>query len=114
MEKMKFTHKVQKWENGYFTEKTSESTTYFSMGAHLEGDDDVDDVAVETLRELYLLWQDAKRGDKACREKGWKYSFYKHRIETERWPNGTEVFVDNVIEGKVSRRGNKVYFKAIG
>lgn len=108
-----FTHTVKKWRDGYFTEERSASTVFFSMGAHLAGDDDIEDVAVETLGELYRLWQDAKRGDAACGERGWKYRFYKHKIKTETQKDGTERFVDWTTEGKIYRRGNKVFFKPI-
>ena len=111
---MNYTHDVQKWKNGIFVKERSTTTSYYSMGAYQEGDDDIDDVEVDTLGELYKLWQDAKVGDRACGESGWKYHFYHHVIEeASKEPGRMETYIDNVTEGKVYRRGNKVYFKPI-
>lgn len=109
---MGYTHKVQKWNGTAFVERSSSTTSYYSMGAYMPGDDDVDDADVETLGELYRLWQEAKAGDAACNEKGWKYHFYKHTIEERRRPDGKPEFIDNISEGKLYRRGNKVFFKS--
>ena len=51
------------------------------MGAYMPGDDDIDEAEVDTLGELYKLWQEAKAGDASCGEKEWKYRFYKHTIK---------------------------------
>lgn len=110
---MEYSHKVQKWNGKIFTEERSSSTSYYSMGAFMPGDYDVDEADVDTLGELYKLWQEAKAGDAACREKGWKYHFYKHRIEKSERKDGRTEFIDYVTEGTVYRRGGKVFFKAI-
>lgn len=110
---MSYRHCVQKWRNGIFVKETSETTEYYSLGAYLEGDDDIDDTEVDTLGELYKLWQEAKEGDKASGEKGWKYHFYKHSIKEQERENGKVKYVDYVTEGKIYRRKNKVYFKAL-
>ncbi len=111
---MEYKHRVQKWNGKYFEEAWSSSTSYYSMGAYLEGGDDTDDTEVETLGDLYKLWQEGKRGDAACCEKGWKYRFYKHTVQEEDNKSGGTNFVDYVTEGKMYRRGSKVFFKPIG
>ena len=79
----------------------------------MPGDDDIDEADVETLGELYRLWKEAKAGDAACGEKEWKYHFYKHTIEEGKRPDGKPEIIDYVTEGKIYRRGNKVFFKPI-
>lgn len=37
--------------------------------------------------------------------------FYKHNIKEEKRSDGKPVFTDYVCEGKIYRRGNKVFFK---
>ena len=113
---MDYKHRVQKWNGHYFKEEISSSTSYYSMAAYLDGGDDTDDTEVETLADLYKLWKEAKAGDAACCEKGWKYRFYKHDIEEnkEKSVRGGGSFIDCVTEGKMYRRGNKVFFKPIG
>lgn len=108
---MEYTHKVQKWNGEIFVQFESSSTSYYSMGAYMPGDDDIDEVDVDTLGELYKLWREAKAGDASCGEKEWKYRFYKHTIKEEKRPDGKPVFADYVCEGKIYRRGNKVFFK---
>lgn len=110
---MSYKHYVQKWHNGIFVKETSETTEYYSLGAYLEGSDDIDDIEVDTLGELYKLWQDAKEDDKMSNEKGWKYHFYKHSIKKQDRESGKTVYVDYVTEGKIYRRKNKIYFKAL-
>lgn len=110
---MKYTHKVQKWNGKCFVQRESSSTSYYSMGAYMPGDDDIDTADVDTIGELYKLWQEAKAGDISCGEKGWKYHFYKHTIEEEKRPDGKPVFIDYMCEGKIYRRGNKVFFKPV-
>ena len=64
--------------------------------------------------DLYYMWLEMKDGDKTCGERGWKYHFYRHEIKVE--PNritDKPEFVDYVTPGKVYRRGNKVFFKAV-
>ena len=53
---MEYTHKVQKWNGEIFVQCESSSTSYYSMGAYMPGDDDIDEVDVDTLGELYKLW----------------------------------------------------------
>ena len=84
------------------------------MGAYMPGDDDIDEVDVDTLGELYKLWREAKAGDASCGEKEWKYRFYKHTIKEEKRSDGKPVFADYVCEGKIYRRGNKVFFQTGG
>lgn len=113
---MEYKHRVHKWNGHYFKEEWSSSTSYYSMGAYLDNGDDTDDTEVETLGDLYKLWQEAKKGDAACCEKGWKYRFYKHDVEenADKGKCGGGDFIDYVTEGKVYRRGSKVFFKPIG
>lgn len=111
---MEYKHRVQRWSGKSFVEEWSSSTSYYSMGAYLDGDGDIDDTDVDTLGELYKLWQDAKAGDACCGESGWKYRFYRHKIIEEKNPlSGKLQFSDYVTPGKVYRRGKKVFFKAI-
>lgn len=81
---MGYTHTVQKWNGKIFVQFESSSTSYYSMGAYMPGDDDIDEAEVDTLGELYKLWQEAKAGDASCGEKEWKYRFYKHTIKEEK------------------------------
>lgn len=37
--------------------------------------------------------------------------FYKHTIKEEKRSDGKPVFADYVCEGKIYRRGNKVFFR---
>ena len=106
---MGYTHTVQKWNGKIFVQLESSSTSYYSMGAYMPGDDDIDEVEADTLGELYKLWQEAKAGDASCGEKEWKYRFYKHTIKEEKRSDGKPVFADYVCEGKIYRRGNKVF-----
>ena len=108
---MGYTHTVQKWNGKIFVKFESSSTSYYSMGAYMPGDDDIDETDVDTLGELYKRWQEAKDGDASCGEKEWKYHFYKHTIKEEKRSDGKPVFADYVCEGKIYRRGNKVFFK---
>jgi hypothetical protein len=108
---MEYTHEVQKWNGKNFVKRESSSTSYYSMGAYMPGDDDIDEVDVDTLGELYKLWKEAKAADASCGEKEWKYRFYKHNIKEEKRSDGKPVFTDYVCEGKIYRRGNKVFFK---
>ena len=111
---MGYTHYVQKWNGKNFEKRLSDCTTFYSIGAYLDGDDDVDSVETETLGELYKLWQDMKDSDKTVGEKGWKYRFYHHQIVEEvNSTTGKAQYVDYTTEGKVYRRGSKVYFKAV-
>jgi len=69
---------------------------------------------VLSVVDLYYMWLEMKNGDKVCGERGWKYHFYHHEIKVE--PNrmtGKPEFFDYVTPGKVYRRGNKVFFKAV-
>ena len=111
---MGYTHTVQKWNGKIFVQFESSSTSYYSMGAYMPGDDDIDEAEVDTLGELYKLWQEAKAGDASCGEKEWKYRFYKHTIKEEKRSDGKPVFADYVCEGKIYRRGKKVFFKPAG
>lgn len=97
---MEYAHKVQKWNGKQFVQRESSSTSYYSMGAYMPGNDDIDEVDVDTLGELYKLWQEAKAGDVSCGEKEWKYHFYKHTIKAEKRSDGKPVFTDYVCEGK--------------
>ena len=45
---MEYTHKVQKWNGEIFVQCESSSTSYYSMGAYMPGDDDIDEVDVDT------------------------------------------------------------------
>ena len=103
--------KDRKWNGKNFVKRESSSTSYYSMGAYMPGDDDIYEVDVDTLGELYKLWKEAKAADASCGEKGWKYHFYKHNIKEEKRSDGKPVFTDYVCEGKIYRRGNKVFFK---
>ena len=74
----------------------------------------MDEVEVLSVSDLYLMWQELKAGDKSCGENSWKYHFYRHVIKVEQNERtGKSEFVDYVTPGKVYRRGNKVFFKAI-
>lgn len=111
---MAYNHLVQKWNGRIFVSQISTSMHYFSLGAHLDGDYDIEDIAVETIVELYRLWQEQKAGDKACGEKGWKYSFYQHDVKLEYdETDNTPKLVDHITEGKIYKRGEKIYFKPI-
>lgn len=72
---MGYTHTVQKWNGKIFVQFESSSTSYYSMGAYMPGDDDIDEADVDTLGELYKLWQEAKAGDASCGEKGMEVPF---------------------------------------
>lgn len=106
---MEYKHQVQKWNGRAFETHMSSAVNFYSIGAYLEGSDDVDNIEVETLGELYRLWQELMAGDKACCEKGWKYRFYKHDVGNE-----AGRLTDTVTEGKVYRRGKTVFFKPVG
>ena len=54
---MGYTHTVQKWNGKIFVQFESSSTSYYSMGAYMPGDDDIDEADVDTLGELYKLWR---------------------------------------------------------
>lgn len=115
-------HKVNKWikpgevlangfvvTNGFFKEVWSESTSYYSLAAYLDGDEDQDEIEVDTLWELYKMWQEEKAGDEAVGERGrWKYHFYKHDEVVE---DGH--IIDYVTEIKVYKRGNKIFARGI-
>lgn len=103
---MEYRHQVQKWNGKTFEPYMSSAVKFYSIGAYLEGSDDIDNIEVETLGELYRLWQELKAGDKACCEKGWKYRFYRHEVSAE-----AGRYIDTVAEGKVYRRGKTVFFK---
>ena len=78
------------------------------------GDDDLEEVEVLSVSDLYLMWQELKAGDKSCGENCWKYHFYRHEIKPEHDERtGKPIFIDYVTPGKVYRRGNKVFFKEI-
>ena len=111
---MEHTIKLHTRENGRFVEKTVSTDRYFSISPYQEYDDDIDETFVLSVVDLYYMWLEMKGGDKACGERGWKYHFYRHEIKIE--PNrmtGKPEFVDYVTPGKVYRRGNKVFFKAV-
>lgn len=111
---MGYSHYVQKWNGKNFETRLSDCTTFYSIGAYLDGDDDIDSVETETLGELYMLWESMRAGDKNAGEKGWKYHFYHHQITEEADSlTGKIHYVDYTTEGKIYRRGSKVYFKAI-
>jgi hypothetical protein len=106
--------KLHTRENGRFVEKTVVADRYYSISPYQEFDYDIDETAVLTVPDLYFMLQEMKEGDRACKESGWKYHFYRHVIKVE--PNdltGKPEFVDYVTPGKVYRRGNKVFFKPI-
>ena len=46
---MGYTHTVQKWNGKIFVQFESSSTSYYSMGAYMPGDDDIDEADVDTL-----------------------------------------------------------------
>lgn len=46
---MGYTHTVQKWNGKIFVKFESSSTSYYSMGAYMPGDDDIDETDVDTL-----------------------------------------------------------------
>lgn len=107
-----YRHTVKKWENNHFRDVASTSTSYYSIASHMDEGDDIDEMDVNTLGELYKLWQEQKSSDKASGDTGWKYSFYHHEVELST-ENGRPVFIDNVTPGKVYRRGNKIFFRPI-
>lgn len=111
---MEYKHEVLKWNGWTFVKRQSTATSYYSIGSYMIGDDDVDEMEVETVSELYKLWQELKEGDKAAGEKGWRYHFYRHSlVEEVNERTGKPQWTDYVTDGTVYRRGNKVYFKAI-
>lgn len=106
--------RLNTYENGIFVSRTVTTNLYYSIGAYQEGDSDIDDVPVATVADLWYMWQEMKRGDSACGERGWKYHFYRHEITTEENPlSGKPETVDYVTPGKLYRRGNKVFFKGL-
>lgn len=105
---MEYRHQVQKWNGRAFETHMSSAVNFYSIGAYLEGGDDVDNIEVETLGELCRLWQELKAEDKACCEKGWKYRFYSHEVRAE-----AGRYIDTVAEGKVYCRGKTVFFKPV-
>ncbi len=111
---MEYKHQVQRWNGKAFHKVMSDSTEFYSMGAYIDGGDDIDDIETDTLGELYRLWQEQKDGDAAVGERGWKYHFYHHKIVEELHPVTEKLqFVDYVTEGKVYRRGTKIFFKPV-
>ena len=111
---MEHTIKLHTRENGRFVEKTVSTDRYFSIAPYQEYDDDIDETFVLSVVDLYYMWLEMKNGDKVCGERGWKYHFYHHEIKVE--PNrmtGKPEFFDYVTPGKVYRRGNTVFFKAV-
>lgn len=112
---MEWKHEVWHFDNEkrVFVKVEITDTVYYSLGPYQPGDDDVEEIDVQTLGDLYLMWQDQKKGDKECGESGiWKYHFYRHeiRIEPNRISSKPE-FMDYVDEIKIYRRGNKIFFK---
>ena len=110
---MEYMHEVRYWNGKYIEVRNSKSTHYYSMGAYQPDDYDIDETETETLYDLYKLWEEAKADDKACGEK-WCYRFYAHNIKREINPiNGKLEWVDYATEGKIYKRGLKVFFKPI-
>ena len=105
---MVYTHIVQAFENGIFIEKKSSSIRYYSVARCLDDGDEVDEVDIDTLPELYKWWQEQKSADASCNEHGCKYHLYYHEIAEE---NGN--FIDYKGEGKVYKRGSRIFFKPI-
>ena len=66
---MEYTHDVQKWNGKCFSKSKSSSTSYYSMGAYMPGDDDIDEADVDTLGELYKLWRDSKKATRLAAKK---------------------------------------------
>lgn len=96
-------------EGNYMTGKTVVTDTWYELGSCQEYDCDIDQIPVLTLEDLYHLWQLQKADDRAVGEAGrWKYHFYHHSLSRE-----GDKLVDYVTQGKVYRRGNKIYFKPI-
>ena len=111
---MEHTIKLHTRENGRFVVKTVATDKYFTVCPYQVGDDDLEEVEVLSVSDLYLMWQELKAGDKSCGENCWKYHFYRHEIKPEHDERtGKPIFSDYVTPGKVYRRGNKVFFKAV-
>lgn len=111
---MEHTIKLHTRENGRFVVKTVATDKYFTVCPYQVGDDDLEEVEVLSVSDLYLMWQELKAGDKSCGENCWKYHFYRHKIKPEHDERtGKPIFIDYVTPGKVYRRGNKVFFKAV-
>ena len=111
---MKHTIKLYTRENGSFVVKTVTTDKYFTVCPYQGGDYDLDEVKVLSVSDLYLMWQELKAGDKACGENSWKYHFYRHEIKSEHDERtGKPIFIDYITPGKVYRRWNKVFFKAV-
>lgn len=109
---MEYTAKLWTIENGSLVQKNVAADSYFSISPYLGGDDDGDEIDCLTLSALYKVWQDEKEGDACCKERGWKYHFYHHKITVRENPlTGKPEFVDCVTPGKVYRRGKKIFFK---
>jgi hypothetical protein len=111
---MEHTITLQTRENGHFVKKTIATDKYFTVCPHQDGDSDFEEIEVLSIADLYAMWQELKVGDRACGEKGWKYRFYRHKIVEDRDSiTGKLCLVDYVTQGKVYRRGNKVYFAPV-
>lgn len=112
---MEHTIKLHTRENGRFVEKTVAAPNhYFSISPYMDSGDDVEEIDVLSVADLYYMWLELKEGDRTCGERGWKYHFYRHVIKVEQNERtGKSEFVDYVTPGKVYRRGNKVFFKTI-
>lgn len=80
---MEHTIKLHTRENGRFVVKTVATDKYFTVCPYQVGDDDLEEVEVLSVSDLYLMWQELKAGDKSCGENCWKYHFYRHEIKPE-------------------------------
>lgn len=112
---MDYVTKLLTLENGRIVKKEMATNKYYSFAPYLDGDDDLDEIDCASLATLYKALELEKAGDKAVGAgRNWKYRFYYHVISTRiNSKTGKTEFIDNKIEGKVYRRGNKVCFKAI-
>lgn len=95
-------------DSDYMTRKKVVTDTWYELGSYQKYDYDIDQVPALTLTDLYHLWQHHKEGDRASGTGVWKYHFYHHTLGKE-----GDKLVDYVTQGKIYRRGNKIYFKPI-
>lgn len=58
---MKHTIKLYTSENGSFVVKTVTTDKYFTVCPYQGGDYDLDEVAVLSVSDLYLMWQELKK-----------------------------------------------------
>ena len=68
---MEHTIKLHTRENGSFVVKTVATDKYFTVCPYQVGDDDLEEVEVLSVSDLYLMWQELKAGDKSCGENCW-------------------------------------------